>query len=307
MQLNKILITLAFLLLTLNSIAYSKNMKSKYTSNLLASKNRLEKSTADSHIKTDSTNKNLEKSTQNFYNEKFNYNFNQAYALFKQVAKNLFTEKQAGMLDNCIDLVSGHLTNQEAVFKSFWLKMSDIYEENQLKSRLQSTPTALQNQSFNKLNDWKKILISEFQNIINNVVFEQRLKNECAKIFSDSTRNVFDLLFLLGDPKFFGGRFMIVDKNHQFIDSMFSVHRNQLADNAFEKLNAVSSNYMQFNNDQLRSIMAKRSYIPPSGNGKKLSPYASDVNFDFSKVIKKINFYIKFLNHLTLILYSNQA
>jgi hypothetical protein len=284
----KILITLVFLIITLHSNAYSKNMKNKYISQLNAKTEKKITSLSKSNTnKKSEANKNTENSEQILYNEKLNFNYAQTFALFKQISKNLFIEKQPGMLDHCIDLVSNHLTYQEPVFKSFWQKMGDIYEEQQIKSRMESNPTSPNHQigSLNKLNDWKNTLLGEYQNIIKYVDFEQSLKSECAKLFSDTSRNVFDLLFVLSETRFFGGRNILVNKNDQFIDSMFSVHRNRLPENSFKKLNEVSADYMQFNNDQLRSIMGKRSYVPRSGSGKKLSPYASDIKIDFSKII----------------------
>lgn len=292
----KILITFLILILTYHSNAHCKNMKNKYTSNLNAKTEKKitnlakDKSNIASTILITSNakseaNSETEKTEQAIFSENFNYNYAQAIALFKQTAKNLFLEKQTGFIDHCLDMISGNLNYQDAVLKSFWEKMYSIYEENQLKSRSESNPivSSSQSSSYPKLLDWKNTLITEFQNVIKYVNFEQRLKSDCSKQFSDTPRNLFDLLFVLSDQKFFGGRFLVTNKNHQFMDSMFSVHRNMLPDNAFKKLNEVSAGYMDFNNDQLRGIMSKRSYVQPADNGNKQSPYASNNNFDFSK------------------------
>jgi len=265
-------------------------MKSKFSSQVnekadkKLTKLSLETSTSNTNKKSE------EKTEQAFFSENFNYNFAQATALFKQIANSLFVEKEGGFIEHCLDMISNNLTYQEVVYKSFWDQMSGIYQENQLKSRMETSPLAAGTRkasSLSKLLDWKKTLIAEFQNIINYTSFEPRLKSECSKQFSDTQRNLFDLLLVLSDQKYFGARFLLTNKNHQFMDSMFSVHRNDLPANSFKKLNEISAGYMEFNNDQLRNIAIHKSYVS-QGNGKKQSPYSSDNLFDFSKANKVI-------------------
>ena len=298
----KILITLTILILTFHSNTFCKNIKSKYRSELKALTEKTITKLSTSNIKSEANSISV-KTDQVFFGEKFNFNLAQAVALFKQTAKNLFLEKEIGMIDHCLDMITNNLGYQDQVLKSFWDKMSEIYEEQQAKSRLESNPlpASPQSASYSKLNNWKDTLINEFKHIIKYVNFEQRLKDVCSKLFSDTPRNFFDLLSVLSDQRFFGGKYLITNKNHQFMDSMYSTHRNSLPDNAFKNLNEVSAEYMQFNNDQLRDIMDKRSYVPPVGDAKKPSPYASKIDIDFSKII--VIYIIKnFLNHVSYFL-----
>lgn len=292
----KILLSLILLILTFFSYANSKSTKLKYTLNSNVSsltKKSLNKiGVLNTKLNTNSNLNNNIKIDPAFFNEKFEYNFSQSYNLMKKLANQLFIEKEKGLLDMCIDIISKYNNYLDPLLKSFWIKMNEIYDEYQKKNQMDSvsnvTPTANSGNNFDKLINWKKIIIDEFQNIMKYVNFEETRKNSCSKIFSDTPRNLFDLLFVLQDTNFFGGRYY-TGKNDQFIDSMLSVHRDRLPADTFNKINQVSSNLLNINNDQLRNIMAAKSYSPPIKE-KKISPYGGNENIEFSNKYVFFNF-----------------
>jgi len=272
---------LAFIFLILSNFSITS---CKYTKirNTIQNQN-LKSSKSISSVKTSEKEKQL-----GLLNEKYEYNFAQAYSLFKDVALKLFVVTKQGMLETCLELLNNNMTYQDALLKSLWTKMGEIWDDQQMKNSDERSGKISPLTTYTKLSNWKKILAGEFKNMIKYVNFEETLKNQCLSIYSDTPRNEFDLLAILSDSKYFGARYNI-GKNDAFIDSMFSVHRDKLLPGSFEQLNKVSANFMKINSDQIQKILDGRSFIP-STPGRKISPYASDDNIPkFAPPKVKIN------------------
>lgn len=268
-------------LLCLFSNAFLKNMKSKYVSKNLVESSTGNKNSEKYNMKANSKSQKTfdVNDDQIFYNEGFAYNYAQGLSLFRDMSRKLF-EGDRGHIDHCIDIASATSLNQYYLFRKLWDSMAEINNEYKLQKYYKQSSESgdatnrasflKKINSFTKLNQWSNIVISEYQFIFNNVEANSNLKKECIKIFSRPISSMNDFLTILNDRRFFGGQFYRM-KNEGFIDSMYSVHRENLSDDSFKKLNDVSNQLLLFNSDSFNSVLNNSPMTK-----KKISAYSDD-------------------------------